>query len=96
MYDHLNNYNLAFILAGIPPIIGALFMSFIYKLKSDTITERRSPALIGEYYYNIFVRKRSLVRYQTQSELVKLTLMYYSTNNLHAFKMLHIFKFVTK
>ena len=34
--DHLKNYNVAFILAGIPPIVGAIFMCLIYKIKIPT------------------------------------------------------------
>ena len=31
--DHLKDYNVAFILAGIPPIVGAILMCLIYKIK---------------------------------------------------------------
>ena len=33
--DKLGNYTVAFICAGIPPIIGALLMCFIYRVKSQ-------------------------------------------------------------
>ena len=32
----MKNYNVAFILAGIPPIVGAIFMCLIYKIKIPT------------------------------------------------------------
>ena len=33
LYDHLGNYNVAFIVAGVPPLIGAGLMCLIYKVK---------------------------------------------------------------
>ncbi len=32
MYDRLGNYTVAFIAAGIPPLVGAAFMCLIYKV----------------------------------------------------------------
>jgi hypothetical protein len=34
LYDTLGNYTVAFLAAGVPPIIGALLMCFIYRVKS--------------------------------------------------------------
>ncbi len=35
MYDHLGNYNTAFIVAGIPPILGAVLMTLIYHVDGN-------------------------------------------------------------
>ena len=35
IYDSMGNYTLAFLLAGCPPIIGALLMCFIYCVKDE-------------------------------------------------------------
>ena len=36
MYDHFGNYTLAFILAGVPPLLGAGFMTCIYKVGNNS------------------------------------------------------------
>jgi len=43
LFDQLGNYTLAFILAGIPPILGAFLMCLIYKIKSPE-PERPQPS----------------------------------------------------
>ncbi|KAJ8682293.1 hypothetical protein QAD02_018085 [Eretmocerus hayati] len=40
IYDHTGSYQLPFFLAGVPPILGALAMFFIYRV-GDNLTERR-------------------------------------------------------
>ena len=37
--DKLGNYTVAFICAGIPPLVGALLMCFIYRVKNQKIKE---------------------------------------------------------
>jgi hypothetical protein len=32
MYDHWGNYTAAFLMAGVPPILGAIFMFVIYRV----------------------------------------------------------------
>ena len=46
MKDKLGNYTVAFICAGIPPVIGALLMCFIYRV--NTPSESKNDATIEE------------------------------------------------
>ena len=49
LYDHFGkDYTVAFILAGIPPIFGAVFMFLIYKVKSHQgfSYDQASPVLL--------------------------------------------------
>ena len=50
MYDHLGNYNTAFIVAGIPPIMGAVLMTLIYyvdgNVASNEIAIQTDPELL--------------------------------------------------
>ena len=36
IYDTMKTYTIAFICAGIPPLVGALLMCFIYRAKTDS------------------------------------------------------------
>ena len=37
MYDHLGDYTAAFLVAGIPPIVGALLMVIIYRVDGHKV-----------------------------------------------------------
>ena len=37
MYDHLGDYTAAFLVAGIPPIVGALLMLIIYRVDGHKV-----------------------------------------------------------
>ncbi|XP_011497868.1 PREDICTED: monocarboxylate transporter 10 [Ceratosolen solmsi marchali] len=37
IYDHIGSYHLPFLLAGIPPIVGALAMFFVYRIKDEPV-----------------------------------------------------------
>ena len=37
MYDHLGDYTAAFLVAGIPPIVGALLMFIIYRVDGHKV-----------------------------------------------------------
>ncbi|XP_070150511.1 monocarboxylate transporter 10 isoform X1 [Polyergus mexicanus] len=43
LYDHTGSYDLPFLLAGIPPIVGALAMFLIYFVKDDESSDDPSP-----------------------------------------------------
>jgi len=36
LYDRFENYTLAFVLAGVPPVVGAIFMCLIHKVGNST------------------------------------------------------------
>ncbi|XP_015597633.1 monocarboxylate transporter 10 isoform X2 [Cephus cinctus] len=44
LYDHTGSYDLPFLLAGVPPIVGALAMFFVRCVKDDKTTEPVDPA----------------------------------------------------
>ena len=51
--DKLGNYTVAFICAGIPPLIGALFMCFIYRVKKQKLNALTNFSCIWNRFFEM-------------------------------------------
>ena len=57
LYDQFGNYTLAFILAGIPPIVGALLMCIIHKVgNSNSLDPSQEVSQVSSTTYDFKIR----------------------------------------
>ena len=57
LYDQFGNYTLAFILAGIPPIVGALLMCIIHKVgNSNSLDPSQEVSQVSSTTFDFKIR----------------------------------------